>query len=232
MNQFPTTTTTVKNLALSAYNYTCTYESINNSPETKLQKCETVAKGVCNFPGHYINFFKIYYCKFEGSDPVYITFCIVATIWLLLMMNFIRRSFYVSPLFQLRKLLGVNGRMAEITIVPFAYGIVPFIVRGQAAWHNIPYKFNIAASLGGMFALTAFVIGISSLVIGKSKKVNKVYFVIDVIFGILACVLYGLICAEERVSLIQGVVFVMLWMLYLLINFFFEKKVPMSKFFF
>lgn len=204
------------NLSFSEYIYkNCSYEAIQPSPETKAQKCITVAQGICNPTNNYLNLYSLYYCHLNGSDSLYITFTIIAVIWLLTMLNYIRRTFFVPPLMKLRRVLGISSNIAEKTILPFSYGIVPFIVRIQGAYQGLPSSFNFGATLGGILALGAFSFGVCAIVVGRSKKVVKKDFILDIFFCVLGIALFMLFGFEGRVKLWHGIVMIGIWVSYI-----------------
>lgn len=202
----------------------CSYAAIQKSPETMAQKCQTVAHGVCQPSNNYLNLYSLYYCHMGGSNWLYIAFTIVAVIWLLTMLNYIRRTFFVPPLMKLRKTLGISSNMTEKIILPLSFGIVPFIVRVQGAYQNLDFEFNLGATLGGMFAILGFSFGVCSLVIGRSKKVKQGMLNFDVVFGLVACGIIWSFANSKFIHLWHGVIMIGVWIVYAVGGYFMEKE--------
>jgi len=199
----------------------CTYENIVRISAGKSvnQMCEIVAKGICNGPHHYINMFKVYYCWLGGHRGAYIAIAALVTIFTFLWLNYIRRTYYTRPIYKFRTTLGLSDHMAEAVLVPLAYGIVPLIVRFQGAHKNMSFSFNMAATLGSMFTLTAFVIAVCAIVLKISKKADQGKILINLLFIVIGCVLMLLIGIKREVTWVDGVVFIALWIFYLLMQF-------------
>lgn len=207
----------------------CSYTVIQNSPETMEQKCQTVAHGICEPTDNYLNFYTVYYCFMGGNNALYLTFTGIAVVWLLVMLNYIRRTFFVPPLMKLRKTLGISSSMTEKIILPFSFGIVPFIVRVQGSYQNLSFNFNMGATLGGMFSLSAFAFGMCSLVIGRSKRVPNKIFTFDIFYSILACVLFFVIGSSGKVHLWHGIMMIGIWLMYIISGYVTENEMDLRK---
>ena len=209
----------------------CNYSYIQTNHESTpwSEKCDLIANGFCKTKNHFINPYKVYYCmlgKSESNNLIFILLSAFSLIVLFLSMNHIRRRYFVRPLLKLRALLDLSGPMAEITILPLMEGISPMLVRLQGASHNLEFSFNIAGSLGAIFNLLAFSVGICALVIGFSPQVNHGNLIINLLFILVSVALYYMIFYNETVSAFEGGIFVFLWIVYLCIR---KLMVPGSK---
>ena len=193
--------------------------------------CQEVANGVCNGPHHYFNMFKLHYCTFGGSKFLFISVVILITMVCFLWLNYVRRSYYVRPIMKLRNKLGLNGQFSEAILVPLAYGIVPLIIRIQGAQKNIDFNFNLSASLGSMFTLGAFIIGLSAVLIKVSKTMDSTKITINLLFTVVALALMMLLGLKKEADYIDGVIFVGAWVAYLLFIHLNSEKNGKKKFF-
>lgn len=152
---------------------------------------------------------------FGGSKGAYIGLVILISVICFLWLNYVRRSYFVRPIFKLRRALGINGNLAEAILVPIAYGIVPLIVRIQGAHKNMEFSFNLSASLGSMFTLCGFVIGVCAVVLKISKPVNASKVMINLLFILISVALMIILGLKREVDLIDGFVFLGAWFVYL-----------------
>jgi Ca2+/Na+ antiporter len=181
------------------------------------EKCQILAHGFCDSPNHYINVFRVYYCFLNGNNTIYITFSVTMVIFLFSLIGHIRRAYFTRPLMKLRRLLGIKSILAEMVTIPLASGIGPLLVRLQAATHNLDFQFNLAATLGAMFAMNAFGIGISAFALGFSKRVDLTQLGISLGASFLALMLMFLICEQKTITTMHGFVFIFIWVFYLFV---------------
>lgn len=113
--------------------------------------------------------------------------------------------------------------------IPIAYGIAPLLVRLQGAVHDLDYGFNLGGTLGALFALNAFSIGICAVLLSYSKKVNmnNLKFNFGFLMGVL--ILYGMISLQGYIQLLHGVVFSFGWGLFVFFANMREPTVKKSK---
>lgn len=200
----------------------CTFSSLKTLMEkykTAEQMCKFVANGICNGPHHYLNMYKLYFCYLNEHKGTFILLTTILAIFLFFSLNYIRRAYFARPILNLRKVLGISDTMAEVILVPFAFGIVPLFMRLQGAYKDVSYSFNMAGTLGSMLTLTAFVIGICSIVLKISRKVDQKKVMIDLVFILVCCFLIFLIGLKREVEWMDGIVLVGLWIVYLFIIF-------------
>jgi Ca2+/Na+ antiporter len=152
---------------------------------------------------------------FKGSKGAYIGLVITISVICFLWLNYVRRSYFVRPIFKLRRKLGINGNIAEALLIPMAYGVVPLIVRLQGAHKNMDFGFNLGASLGSMFTLSAFVVGVCAVVLKVSKPANVAKVSINLLFILIAVSLMLILGLKKEVDLIDGLVFIGAWFVYL-----------------
>ncbi len=199
------------NAKLCVYSHLASLEKI----KSMAQMCTEVANGICNGPHHYFNMFKIHYCFFKGSTAAYISLVILISIISFLWLNYVRRSFYARPIFKLREKLGINGNLAEAITVPLAFGIVPLMVSIQGAHKNTDFSFALGTSLGSMLTLSCFVIGVCAVVLKISKPGDSAKITINLLFTVSACILMVILGFKKSVDLIDGVVFLGAYLVYL-----------------
>lgn len=109
----------------------------------------------------------------------------------------------------------LNGTIAEALLLPLAYGVVPLIVRLQGAHKNMTFSFNLSASLGSMFTLCAFVIGLCAVVLKVSKPVSAGKVTLNLIFILIAASLMLIIGLKKEADFIDGCVFIGAWLVYI-----------------
>lgn len=139
-------------------------------------------------------------------------------IFLFLSMNHIRRRYFVRPLLKLREVLDVSGPMAEVTILPLIQGISPLLIRLQGATHNIDFSFNLGGSLGAMFNILAFSVGLCAIVLGYSARVYQGKLLVHVAFLLLASGLYFMITLTQEIGITEGGLFIFLYLVYLFVR--------------
>ena len=195
----------------------CNYSHLSTLAKTKssAQMCAEVANGICDGPHHYFNMFKVHYCMFGGSKGAYIGLVILISVICFLWLNYVRRSYFVRPIYKLRRALSMNSNMAEAILIPIAYGIVPLIVRIQGAHKNMSFSFNMSASLGSMFTLCGFVIGVCAVVLKVSRPVNAAKVSINLLFIVISVLLMLILGLKREADLIDGIVFVGAWVVYI-----------------
>lgn len=169
----------------------------------------------------------MYYCilgKTETTNTVFILMAAFTLVFLFLSMNHIRRRYFIKPLLRLRELIGISGPMAEVTILPLIQGISPLLVRLQGATHNLDFSFNLGGSLGAMFNILAFSVGLCGCVLGYSSVVYQGKLIVHILFMLLAVGLYFMISMSKEVGVVEGGLFLFLYFVYLFIRFIMSKS--------
>ena len=185
------------------------------------QKCDMIAKGFCNTNNHFLNPYRVYYCilnKTNYTNMIFILLSAWIMMFLFLSMNHIRRRYFVKPMLKMREILDLSGPMAEVTLLPLIQGISPLLVRLQGATHNLDFSFNLGGSLGAMFNILAFSVGLCACVLGYSAKVFQGKLIIHIAFMLLAIGLYFMITLTQEAGPIEGGLFLFLYAVYLFIR--------------
>lgn len=210
----------------------CTYSNIKlllSKHPTSSEMCKQIAQGICNGPHHYFNTYKLYFCYLNENKGLYIlisTFLLFITFFSL---NYIRRNFYTIPVLNFRKILGISDFMSEAILVPLSFGIVPIFIRIHGSYKDLDLSFNYGATVGTMLTLSCFVIGICSVVLKLSRKVDKGRFLLDMVFIGIGCFMLFVVGAKREVEWIDAVVMIGLWIVYLFMVFW-KGLVDKSKF--
>ena len=192
--------------------------------------CEVIAHGVCKADDHYFNFFDLYYCKLGGSSVYYVALTLPFLVILFLWMNYIRRQFLVKPILKLRRTLDIPDYVSEAFLVPLSFGMVPLLVRIQAAQKNLDFSFSLGASLGGLWTVLGFMIGICSMILRISKRVQVSSIILNMIFIMISILLQAYIGFSTKITPIKSSAFLITYVLYLIIFFFKSYRDRQGKF--
>lgn len=152
------------------------------------------------------------------TNVLFILMCAAFMIVLFLSMNHIRRRYFVTPILELRAIVGISGPMAEITILPIMKSIAPLLIRLQGATHRLDFSFNLGASLGSMFNSIGFSVGISALILGYSSQIEMSNFLMHSAFLLAAIGFYFFICNNESVGLVDSIVSIAAWFMFVVIR--------------
>lgn len=191
----------------------CTYRNIQEQLK-KANGCSNIANGICNSPHHFVNVYKIY-CQFRQNNTIYMVTGMVGILFLLLWLNYIRRSFFTRPVHKLRKRLGISDFMAEATLLPLSFGVVPMAIQLNASYKDVDFVFNASSTIGSMFTLASFVIATCAIVLRVSRRMDKGRILIDLIFIIATIGLIFMIGLKEKAEWVDSIMLITLWVVYL-----------------
>jgi Ca2+/Na+ antiporter len=113
--------------------------------------------------------------------------------------------------------------MAEVTILPLIHGISPLLVRLQGATHNLDFSFNLGGSLGAIFNILAFGVGICAAVLGYSSKVYTGKLIVHIAFMFLAVGLYFMVTLTKEAGVVEAGLFIFLYLVYLFVRWMMSK---------
>lgn len=210
-------------------NQYCTYEFISSSQLNDKELCQTLAKGYCDTKLHYANFFSIYYCKLQKNMPLYLLITIPALLLIFLWTNYIRRQFLARPILKLRKSLGLPGYVSEVFLVPIAFGIVPIFVRLQGAQKNLDFSFNLGATLGGLWTIMGFVVGICAMILRISKRYDLIVVTLSHLFVAAWLLIIQYIGHDKKIGWEYAALLIGLYFVYFGIFCFRQRSIIKSK---
>lgn len=194
----------------------CNYNYLQYLKNQNTDMCIEVSKGICNSYEHYLSFLQFYYCYLNESEPRFIYFTILVIVVTLTSLNYLRQQYLVSPILKLRKKLSISNFLSEPLLLPIIYGIVPLTVRVQGAYKNLALTYSLGISLGTMFAISTLMIGLASMVVGQTAKIDKKLFWINTLLVLLSLSIFFVFGLAGSVRFVDGCILIGAWIFYLI----------------
>ncbi|XP_009343043.2 LOW QUALITY PROTEIN: cation/calcium exchanger 2-like [Pyrus x bretschneideri] len=175
------------------------------------------SKNPCVSQG-YINYLKIFYCKF-GTFPQ-LGYCCMF-LWLLVLfylMGNTASEYFCSSLDSLSRLLKLSPTIAGVTLLSLGNGandvfssLVSFMGGGNG-------EIGLNTILGGASFVSCVVVGILSISMRKRRiRVNKSDFVRDICFYLLVIVCLGVILIRKEMDVWAAMAFSSLYIVYVIV---------------
>ncbi len=199
-----------------ALNPDCNYDKLTQlmAQIAPQDRCERIGKTLCA-SGHYFNMYKVYYCHLSESKWTYMLFVISFFAYMMLNLNYIRRTYFIQHIQGLRKTLQLPDFVAESILLPVSYGIVPIFIRIIASYTQVDFHFQTGANLGACFALITLFTGMCAMKIGVSPPVDMQMFFLNTSFVILGNLLHLPLGFRKVVNRIDGIFYLILFSLYM-----------------
>jgi hypothetical protein len=208
-----------------ALNPDCNYEKLTQlmAQVAPHDRCERIGKSLCA-SGHYFNMYKVYYCHLAESKWTYMLFVFVFFAYMMLNLNYIRRTYFIQHIQGLRKSLHLPDFVAESILLPVSYGIVPIFIRIIASYTQVDFHFQTGANLGACFALITLFTGMCAMKIGVSPPVDMEMFFLNTTFVILGNLLHLPLGFRKVVNRIDGIFYLILFSVYMVCRFFLARR--------
>ena len=185
--------------------------------------CEEVGKGMCSH-GHYFNMFKMYYCYLNQSRSLYYIFVFVFFTYMMLSLNFIRRTYFIQHIQRLRKIMSLPDFVAESILVPVSYGIVPIFIRILSSVNKVDFSFQTGSNIGACFNLTTLFTGVCAMKIGMSPKIDLPMFKLNMIFVFIGNLLHLPLGSRKVVNHIDALLYFGMFGVYMMCRLILARK--------
>src|SRR3990167_8434162 len=129
----------------------CTHAALSQLKYTAQEACLKIGLDMCA-TGHYLNMYETYYCRLQQSKALYIFFEVAAFAYLLVTLNYIRRTYYIQHIQKLRRILKLPDFVAESILLPVSYGVVPIFIRILASINRLAFSFHTGANIAKQIA--------------------------------------------------------------------------------
>jgi Ca2+/Na+ antiporter len=186
-------------------------------------RCERIGKTLCA-SGHYFNMYKVYYCHLSESKWTYMLFVFAFFAYMMLNLNYIRRTYFIQHIQALRKSLHLPDFVAESILLPVSYGVVPIFIRIIASYTQVDFHFQTGANLGACLALITLFTGMCAMKIGVSPPVDMEMFFLNTTFVILGNLLHLPLGFRKVVNRIDGILYLLLFSIYMVCRFFLARR--------
>ena len=186
-------------------------------------RCEKIGKQLCA-GHHYFNMYKVYYCHLAESRVQYMIFVFVFFAYMMINLNYIRRTYFIQHIQRLRRSLGLPDFVVESILVPVSYGVVPIIIRVIASYEEVNFHFQTGANIGACFALITLFTGLCVLKIGEPSLVDMEMFCLNTVFIILGNLLHLPLGFRKVINYIDSCTYIFIFCVYMVFRFYLSRK--------
>lgn len=201
----------------------CTHAALSQLKYTAQEACLKIGLDMCA-TGHYLNMYETYYCRLQQSKALYIFFAVAAFAYLLVTLNYIRRTYYIQHIQKLRRILKLPDFVAESILLPVSYGVVPIFIRILASINRLAFSFHTGANIGACFNLITLFTGLCALNIDNPPKVDMQMFTLNAVFVILGNLLHIPLGIRKVINMLDSMLYFLIFFLYMMCRWYFANK--------